>query len=494
MTSRRQPPGGVAPTPARAVALALLLAAGTATGLDLEPCEIRGTGGVGLVAAQCGRLEVAEDPDEPAGRVIELFVARVPALAKEPRDDALTVINGGPGASSVSLYVDMKAAFSGIRRNRDIVVVDQRGTGRSAPLDCPEMQIMGAAPAPGELGRATRQCLEATEQDPRFYTTSFAVDDLERVREALGYAAWNLYGVSYGTRVAQEYLRRYPASVRTAILDGVVPPDQALGPDLAVNAQATLDALLARCAGDTACAAAFPDLEAQFRRLARRLEASPVALTLPHPVTARRRSMKLSYGHLALTVRMSSYAPETAALIPVMIREAVEHDNFRPIASQALRLEHELAETMAFGMHNSVVCSEDVPFYPEPEVLRGTLRETYLGAAQVEALRAICRVWPRGRREPAARAPLRAEHPVLLLSGEHDPITPPAYARRAAQTLPNSRHLLAPGQGHGVVGRGCMPWLVSGFVGTADPAGLDPTCLERLDSDAFFVDLMGPPP
>ncbi len=480
------------------LALTLALASAStaaAAELVLQPCELEGSAGAGRVAAQCGRLEVAENPEQPGGRRIELFVARIPALAAEPRADALTLVNGGPGASSAALYVDLEGAFAGIRRERDIVVVDQRGTGRSAPLNCPDLEPEAAYAQDLEVTRkATRACLESIAGDPRFYTTSLAVDDLEAVRKALGYRAWNLYGVSYGTRVAQLYLRRYPDAVRTLILDGVVPPGLALGPEVAQNAQATLNALLRRCAEADYCADAFPDLAGQLRELSRALKRTPVPLELRHPLTGRLQPLTLGYGHLAMTLRMLSYAPETASLIPVMIREAAVRENYLPIAAEALRLEHQLGRAMSLGMHNSVVCTEDVPFYQDLDALWPILEATYLGADQVRALQAICRIWPQGVLDPELRSPLRSDKPVLLLSGEHDPITPPEYAERAAAGLGHSRHLVAPGQGHGVVARGCMPWIVADFVDTAEVDQLDAGCLERLQGDPFFVDLLGPPP
>ncbi|MFU8817491.1 MAG: alpha/beta hydrolase [Pseudomonadales bacterium] len=477
-----------------ASAAVLLGAAAAAADVAFSACEIRGSGGIGRVAAECGYLNVAENPDQPAGRRLDLFVARIPALAAEPAADAFTIINGGPGASSVSLYVDLQGAFAGIRRDRDIVIVDQRGTGRSAPLDCPALAEITQEFDLEAVREATRSCLTGMDADPRFYTTAVAADDLEALRLALGYPAWNLYGVSYGTRVAQTYLRRHPHGVRTLILDGVVPPGQPLGPDVALNAQHALDAIMTRCAEGADCAAAFPDLPLQFQRLSQRLKEAPVDLQIPHPVTGRVQPVRLGYSDLAMTVRILSYAPETASLIPLIIEEAAARNNYLPIASQALRIERELGESISFGMHNSVVCTEDVPFYGDLTAVWPQLDASYLGAEQVRALQAICSLWPRGPLDPGQHAPLASGRPVLLLSGEHDPVTPPAYAERAAEGLDNSRHLVARGQGHGVVARGCLPLIVSDFVGAAGFDGLDTECMQRLRSDAFFVDLLGPPP
>jgi pimeloyl-ACP methyl ester carboxylesterase len=490
----------------RSATLALILAAAVPTAaaatsnaaLRFEPCELRGSGGHGRVAAECARFSVAENPDLPDGPRIDLFVARVRALAAEPAADAFTIINGGPGASSVSLYVDLQGAFAPIQQHRDIVLVDQRGTGRSTPLTCPDLEPTATAEFRAEVVRqATLDCLGALAEqgrDPRFYTTSVAVGDLEAVRLALGYAAWSLYGVSYGTRVAQHYVRRFPESVRAVVLDGVVPAGLALGPDVALNAQQTLEGIIARCTENEPCGAAFPDLAAQFERLRHDLRERPRDLSIAHPVTGRVQPFTLHYGHLALTVRLLSYAPETAALIPLIVAEAARNGNYLPIASQALRLERDLGAAISFGMHNSVVCTEDAPFYGDLTDIWPALRASYLGEDQVRALEVICSLWPRGLMDPDFANAVASSRPILLLSGEFDPVTPPAYAERAAALLDNSRHLIAPGQGHGVIARGCLPTIVSDFVGAAALESLDTSCVERLIAEPFFIDLLGPPP
>ena len=421
-------------------------------------------------------------------------MTRLPALAAEPAADAVTIVNGGPGASSVSLYADLQGAFAGLRRRRDIVVMDQRGTGRSAPLDCPTLEQTTYRFDAEAIRTATRDCLGGLHQDPRFYTTSIAVPDLEALRRALGYDAWDLYGVSYGTRVAQHYLQRFPDSVRTLVIDGVVPPGLALGPDIPLNAQRTLDAILAECAHESACRNSFPDLDVRLESLSERLRREPVALDAADPLTGRPEPMELHYGELAMSLRLLSYAPETAALIPLVIEEAAVRNNYQPLAAQALLIERSLTESISFGMHNSVVCTEDAPFYGDLGALWPKLEATYLGTDQVRALKTICEIWPHGVLDASLRAPAPSSRPVLLLSGELDPITPPAYAERAARLYPNSLSLVAPGQGHGVAARGCLPLVVGDFVESGSLHGLDVSCVKRLDSDPFFVDLLGPPP
>jgi len=221
------PPAGATPAP----------------GIELTPCRLEHPYGLGSVQARCGRLAVAEDPDSPRGRTIELAVAVVPAVSARARAEPLFLLAGGPGQGAQDAFVGALGAFSAVRRERDIVLLDQRGTGGSNRLTCafPEEGPESDAP-PDELRRLASECLATLPGDPRFYTTSVAVRDLDAVRAALGYSRINLYGGSYGSRVAQHYLRRYPDRVRSVILDGVVNPALALGASMALDAEAALRA------------------------------------------------------------------------------------------------------------------------------------------------------------------------------------------------------------------------------------------------------------
>ena len=205
--------------------LATLFSPATSVAVELERCTLAGSTGIASIEARCGWLTRPENPEEPDGTTIDLRIAVIPALSPNPRPDALTVINGGPGGSSVDMYADMAATFATIRRERDILILDQRGTGESNPLDCARLEQSDLDESEASIREATQACLADLPGDPRFYTTSIAVQDLEAARQALGYTALNVYGVSYGTRVAQHYARRYPALVRTLIIDGVAPPE-----------------------------------------------------------------------------------------------------------------------------------------------------------------------------------------------------------------------------------------------------------------------------
>ncbi len=475
---------------------ALLLWSMTPAGsaaLELASCRLDGGPGRPRIAASCAALSVPLDPSRPGGEQIELSLARVAALSANPQPDPFTILAGGPGQSAIDLYTALAPAFERIRRDRDIVLVDQRGTGGSNPLRCPTDDTLDLDTAErAELLRLVDECLATLDRDPRFFTTSVAVDDLDRVRAALGIEHWNLYGVSYGTRVAQHYLRRFPQRARTVILDGVVPADLALGPDIAIHAQAALERMFGRCAEDADCENAFGDLPAKFDALEQRLERGAVALQLPDPLTGETRPEELALLELKSAIRLLSYATDSVALLPILIDRAHQGD-YGPLAAQAHMALTDLTETLHYGMHNAVVCTEDVPFFADID--EAALARTYLGRLQVDALEAICERWPTGPIDPDFKRPVVSDVPVLILSGEADPVTPPVYGDRVqAQGLVNAVHLVLPGQGHGIAPVGCAPRVMADFINRASTTELNVACLNREGPAPFFITFNGPGP
>jgi pimeloyl-ACP methyl ester carboxylesterase len=464
--------------------------------LRFTPCRIEHPTGLAAFAAECARIRVPENPARPAGRQIELAITRVPAISRRKAPDPLFLIAGGPGMGSAAMYPSVAAAFARVGRDRDLVLVDQRGTGDSTPLRCDiddeDMLEFDAA----ALDAETRRCLAALQQthDVAQFTTSVAVGDLERVRAAMGYTALNLYGVSYGSRVAQHYLRRHPDRVRSVILDGVVPPGLALGPGIALDAEAALQAILGRCAADADCRSAFGDPADHYRRLRAELAASPRDVTLADPRTGQPRNLRFGPPQLAVSLRLSSYAASQAALLPYALHAAAVDRNFTPLGGLFLMSAEGVREAIAFGMHNSVVCAEDMPRIRDADLDRGRLAATYLGTDMIDALRSVCAVWPRGPVDADFNAPLSSDTPVLLLSGSADPVTPPANAEAAMRGLRNARHLVLPNEGHGQVGVYCIDRVFADFLREPAPAALDTRCLERRRTQPFFVGAGGPAP
>lgn len=504
--------------------------------LGFSDCTI-GTGAAALVA-QCTTLEVAIDPEEASNLAdasakgsakgsangsaeasagtsagtIRLAIARIPARRRSERTDAFTLLAGGPGQSAIDSFPMLAFAFRHVMRDHDVILVDQRGTGQSARLSCPEpIEPMGGDfdVDPSRLAEATRDCLASLPHEPRYFTTSVAVQDLELVRQRLGVGQWNLYGISYGTRVAQHYLRRYPDAVRSVVLDAVVPPDEILGPDIAPLAQRALDLIFERCADDPGCHGAFGDIALGTRLLLDSLQEQPRTITYEDVVSGKLKTLEFTRQHLALTLRLLSYSSQTAAILPSILHEAVVNDNLAPLARQSMIQSETLGDTLASGMHHAVVCTEDIPFMADraleaadspgsPDTSRPAGSEDgiapYLGDAIIDALQASCAPWPQGHIDDDFKQPLSSAVPALILSGEADPITPPDYGESVAQGLSNARHLIIPDQGHMQAPLGCMPVLLARFIETTDASLLDTQCLERLSVLPFFVDANGPLP
>ncbi len=478
-------------------ALAIVACSGipsAAHAADGERCRLL-MDGAPAVFAECLPMQVPVDPAQPDGPTLTLFVARIASQSATPEADPLVLISGGPGQGTVDFYLQMRGAFEQVRRDRDLLLIDQRGTGRSAegfrcptPDDAPALEEA----SPQFLADMADTCLQQLQHDPRLYTTSVAVQDLDRVRAALGYQHWNLYGVSYGTRVAQHYLRRYPAHTRALILDAVVPADVVLGPEIGPLAQQALDAIFDRCAADQVCADRFGDLPASFVSLREAVEDAPATVAAADPRSGQATTLELGIPQLQAVVRLMTYSTATAALLPLTITEAAA-GNYLPMASQAAILLRGVEDAIGLAMHNSVICTEDIPFV-DPDPVAGAT-DSFLGTTVVDGMRAICDVWPAGVLDEDFRAPLASEVPVLMLSGENDPITPPAYAEQAiAGGLRNVKHLIAEGQGHGLAAIGCTPALMRAFLRNPDPAQLDGACLARERATPFFLDFSGPSP
>jgi pimeloyl-ACP methyl ester carboxylesterase len=481
-------------------ALGLMLLAATAAAdqsaasLELEDCRIRVGAGAPGIAARCGTLFRPLSPDDPGLGDIALKVAVVPALSLEPAGDPFVPIAGGPGQSSIFFYASWSSAFERVRMHRDIVLLDQRGTGESAPLSCDvDEDIVEGKYSAEQTVQLTEQCLDRLPHDPRYFTTSVATRDLEALRQALGYGPLNVYGISYGTRVAQHYARRYPDTTRTVILDGVVPPQLPLGPDIATESQRAIDSVFARCAETPACNERFPGLGDDFALLLGALAEEPVTVSLQHPVTAKRELIEFSADHFAAAIRLLLYNPRTVALLPLLISDAAD-GNFAPLAAQFHMVVESLSESLSIGMHNAVMCTEDAPFIDWNGVDQGAINASYMGPVQLEAIRAMCSIWPQGLLDGDLRNPLVTDKPVLLLSGGADPITPPYFAALAAVEMQNAWQIVGEHQGHGLAGVGCMPRIIAEFVDAASLSDISTDCVQDAFVMPFFVDYTGPTP
>ncbi|MCB1054775.1 MAG: alpha/beta fold hydrolase [Acidobacteria bacterium] len=468
--------------------------AGAGLASSREPCLLEAPAGLGSIEAECGTFEVAEDSARPDGPRLALRYAVLPAVSRKVEPDALVVLAGGPGQAATETYPELVSALGDLNHQRDVLLLDQRGTGGSHPLRCSALASADNLEVPplDELRRLSAECVAGLDVDPANFTTEAGARDLDELRQALGYRSLDLYGISYGTRMALEYARLFPERVRTMVLDGVVPPDWLLGPSAGRDAQRALDAIFARCAADEACAAAFPDPAGDLALILSRLDREAIEVHLEHPRTAQTVDLRVDRQVFASSLRLLSYSPETASLLPLLLHDAADTGDLRRLAALALTVSDQIESGFSTGLTYAVSCSEDVPFFPPDAADMG--RGTYLGPRFIEGLQAVCEPWPKADVPASARQPLASDVPTLLLSGEADPVTPPANAAQVGKSLSDSRQVVAPGMGHGVVARGCIPDLVHRFVESASFDGLDLSCVDDIAAPPFFVDFTGPKP
>jgi pimeloyl-ACP methyl ester carboxylesterase len=458
--------------------------------LALTACRVEGLEYQSL----CGTLEVFEDRVAKQGRKIPLRVVVVPALAATPEPEPLVLLAGGPGQAA-SEQGSLLRLVDRIHRNRDILLVDQRGTGGSSPLKCnPDAPDAGLGAKYDDAFREDefRKCVAGYDADPRLYTTPIAMDDLDEVREALGYPKLNLWGVSYGTRAALVYMRQHPERVRTAILDGVAPMSLYLPLYMPRDAQRALDLLFEHCEKDANCAQAFPELRPRVKALLERMEQEPVKVTVDHPLTGVPEQITLTRRVFLQMVFGQLYSPEVAMLVPLMLDRATKGD-WAPFVALSQGVSGGLSNTISHGMFFSIVCAEDAPFITD-EAIKSAAAGTWFGEQMVRNMLEPCKVWPRGTVPEGYREPVKSGVPTLLLSGELDPITPPTWGEEAKKTLSNSMHVVVPGVGHNTAGLGCVQSLMAEFVKQGSLEGLKPSCGPELARPPFFTSFAGPVP
>lgn len=375
-----------------------------------------------------------------------------------------------------------------INASRDVVLVDQRGTGGSNPLRCrfypvgDLRQYLGPPPSPEQV----RKCRVELEKraDLAAYTTPEAVADLEQVRRALGYPRINLDGGSYGTRVALVYMRTHPEAIRTAVLRGLSPTNYRLPLPFARAGQAALERLFEACESDPACHSAYPDPRADLSEVLERLRREPVSVEVENPVTGRREGARISHDLFVSRLHLLLFSTGLSSQVPNLLHRAASGD-FEPFAQLAVLFGKAITDQLYFGMQLSVACSEDFPFISSSDVARET-SGTFLGATRVSQLGAFCGSWVRARLPKGYADPVHASTPTLLISGGLDAVTPKRFADEVAAGLPNSRSILVPFGGHINAGP-CLDSIAAQFIAQDSAEGLDLSCVEEIRRLPFSV-------
>jgi pimeloyl-ACP methyl ester carboxylesterase len=454
---------------------ALPFDSGTPTApLKASPCRIGQT----RKAAVCGTLTVFEDCEARAGRTIGIHFIVIEANHQAHR--AIAFNPGGPGVSATAMAADFADATSGaastLRDRYDLLFVDNRGTGASAPQTCdfapaahPELYFRQLWP--DTLVQSYRDRL-AAQANLSLYSTSEASDDLDDVRAALGYPKLVLFGGSYGTRFYLDYARRHPSSVESIVLEGVAPPHFDIIPlTMARGAQTAIDHLEQACRHDPSCSVHFPHFAEHFAAVVKRFDSGPVTLAVRNSATHRLQSVQLTKEVFVETIRHEMYFPTAAAYIPVTVERAYR-DDFTPLSEMVSQMAFFFSHIQADGLNLSVTCVEDIPFITEADVTRDSAG-TFEGDARVRAQQRACKFW---NVEPVPAAfvdPVRSNAPILMISGSDDPATPAEYAREALAYLPNGRMMLVPGASHDSDLPPCVDAAIVAFVRARSTAGLN---------------------
>ena len=464
--------------------------------LQLTPCQVPEVAEKVL----CGTYEVFEDRAARTGRKITIKVVVFPATGSEREPDPFVYIPGGPGSSATEDAPGIAKVFAGIRARRDMVFIDQRGTGGSHPLNC---NLFNPTDPQSYLGyffplEDVRKCRQELEPKANLtlYTTPIAMDDLDEVRAALGYERINLYGGSYGTRAALVYLKRHPQSVRTVTLQGVAPTNQFMPRDFATVHERALQGVIAECAADDACNKAFPNLREEVKRVLEQLLKGPIEVQVeipdfsPVPGRSNTAKVKLSRDLAAEAIRYMLYHPSSAGRVPLLLHHAAQ-GYFAPLVLSALFYRQQIVATGSNGLYLSITCAEDLPWIKPGEGER-LAANTFLGDYRLRQQREACALWPRATIPKDYSEPTKGDAPVLILTGEWDPVTPPAHGDEVARNLPNSLHLIVPHGAHGLGGLqgiDCILRLQTEFVERGTTKGLDTSCVKNIKRSGFALTL-----
>lgn len=470
-------------------ALATFAASASANAQALTECRVPGLRNT----AQCGVVQRALDPARPDGPKIDVHYVVVPAMARRKLPDPVFLLAGGPGQTAIGVGPQALALFSRLNNRRDIVFVDQRGTGQSAPLECADAKRETLAEQ-SDADRQFKQLMQCKaallklpyiqrEADLGFFTTTIAMQDLDAVRAQLGAQQINLVGISYGTRAALEYMRQFASHVRRSVLDSVAPPDMVLPASFSTDSQASLDNMLRACEQQPACTQTYPRLRADWAAL---LASLPRAATAAQPLTGKTEHFTLTRDMVLGAVRGALYSPATAAALPAAITDAAA-GRVEALVGMGALLSSRKGIRLAMGMHFSVVCAEDAPRLNDASDTPGADFRTDFAALY----KRVCAQWPRGA-VPADFYKIQpSSTPTLLFSGGADPATPPRHGARVAAALgPAAQHVVVPNAGHGVLGVGCARDLLYRFMDAADDraaSAVDASCVKAIPRPGAFI-------
>ena len=409
---------------------------------------------------ECGWVIVPEDHARPDGQTIKLAVARFKSDASKPESDPIVYLEGGPGGSPLRGYpAQFDAIFGPLNAKRDVILFDQRGTGYSQPaLDCPELkqealdtldQNLNTDQSADLSAKAAAQChdrLAKAGANFALYDSAQNAADVEALRQALGYDKINLYGISYGTRLALTTLRDFPQGIRSIVIDGVMPPQADLYAQTPANGTQAIEAVFRTCEADPACNQNYPNLRQTLSNLKAKLDKDPIKFEVALRSGEKKEAL-LNGDGLINTLFQGLYVTSLIPAFPRMIYDARDGNYDMLAGLTALTLAQ--LDDISYGMYFSVQCQEEIPFMNAQELETFVKQNPEFAALDDKGSRQVCQLWNVPTAPARENQAVTSDIPALVLSGEFDPITPPAYGKEAAQTLSKSFFFQLPKAGHG---------------------------------------------
>lgn len=460
------------------------------TELTIAPCDV---GAQGMVT-ECGEMNVYENRKTKTGRIIPINFIRVRATGDSPAQDVFIRLTGGPGENA-SQSAAQTIANARTFKSRDLIIVDQRGTGKSNPLDCVKYDLAARPEAFADMfeksffdAKRFGACRDRLSEnaDLTQYTTSIIADDINDLREALGYQQMTLSGGSYGTTLGLEIIRRHGNYVRAAVLGGAMPPSVNQTETIAGDMEDMLEKLFVACDHDDACSDAFPNFKSDFRDVLERVRNAPVEVTLPHTLTQEPTKVRVHYEELVVGIRYALYSTRISAGLPLSVSEAKAGD-YRGLTQLLPQILYLLSNVVSEGMWASVRCAEEFPFIDEARA-RDLSQGTVLGTGRLDSGNAICAFWPRGEAPRNFHEAVISDVPVLVLAGEVDVATPVWAGEEAARHLSKSRLVIIPNRSHwGLGGDECVDGIVDAFIESASVNALDVSCVAEFTRPPFIV-------
>ena len=456
-------------------------------GLRLEHCFLEEIGEQAL----CGTYEVMENRKVRKGARIRLNFIILPAWTSNPAPDPVFIFSGGPGVGSADWAAGYASDYQGLRWERDIVLVDQRGTGGSNPLHCRRLGDQDSAQTflqdmfPEDY---VRECRKELEKHARlYYYDSFtAMQDIDELRDALGYERVNVVGGSYGSYAGIVYMKYFHERVRCASLSYPAVPGWGYQATIAPYTEAALERLLSDCAADPECSADYPDLGQKLSQVSNRLKQGPVSVPIINPWNGRPEAVTFTHNNFIHGVRSMLYGTARSRWLPAFIHWAAG-GNYAPIVEYTADYLRWVNEDIMDGMFLSVTCTETAP-YIDYAASWEEAQGTFMGTYRLDQQQNACDLWVRGDHPADFHQMTVLDIPTLIISGELDPTTPPQNGEGLAAYLPHSRHIVLPNTGHGgslQQWEECLAGVVARFISQGHPAGLDTSCTDSFQRPPF---------